>query len=378
MDGLSWAPDPQSVSAKHRTELLRAALAVAPEAAERRSELAWEYFRLGDLDRALEVAGEAVDPPAILHLRGLCEHARGRFSKAQRLLSAACAQGIAARADLAEAMAYAGDDRGASGICLELLEADPNDVAAFRVECGRLLRAGDAHRLNQLCDELASRGATYAGLTAAKIAAMALLGDTRPAEQAQDYGARLWVGRLDMPQGFETALAAEILNHPNRGGVTLRRATVGGERVESPLSDAAPRLHALAEAIQGSVERYLTVPGADAIPDDVLAGERQLRLNLWAVILGEGGHQKWHIHPSALVSGVYYAAVPADGSDCADAGALEFDLISTDYDGRPVLPHRLRPETGTLVIFPSYFCHRTVPTRSPEPRIVVAFDVLLS
>lgn len=361
---------------KYRTELLRAALAVEPEAAERRSDLAWEYFRLGDVEEALKVAGEAVAPPSILHLRGLCEHARGRFGVARRHLSRACAQGVAAGADLAETMAYSGDECGASKICQDLLEADPHNAAVLRVECGRLLRARDPRGLNDLCDKLTARGVSHGGLIAAKIAAMAMLGDRGAAEQAQDYRTRLWRGALDLPAGFNSELAMEILEHPNRAGVALRRSTIGGERVESPLTGAAPKLHALANAIRGAAEDYLTMPDTGMLPEG-FAAERRLQLKIWAVILNENGYQKWHIHPAALVSGVYYAAVPPPHRDCADAGALEFDLISTEYDGRPVLPHRVRPEPGMLVLFPSYFAHRTIPTQSNEPRIAVAFDVLL-
>ena len=35
----------------------------------------------------------------------------------------------------------------------------------------------------------------------------------------------------------------------------------------------------------------------------------------------------------------------------------------------------VRPEEGPMVLFPSYFCHRTVPTGSADMRVVIAFDV---
>lgn len=371
---LDWAQHVQSTVATDRIGLLRAALAIAPEAADRRSDLAWEYFELGDLDEALRVAGEATAPPSLLQLRGLCAHSQDRFDAARTLLSAACAQGVDAWSDLAEAMAYAGDEAGASDLCRKLLRANPGDFAPLRVECGRLIRAGDVAALNALCDALSAQGVSHAGHVATKIAAMALLGDLDPAEQAQDYATKLHVGTLDLGPGFNAALAAEILGHPNRAGVAMRRSTVGGERVETPLIDAAPILNAIAAAIQKTATPFLFSLG-EMVPADVLAGERQLRLKIWAVILKDGGYQKWHVHPTALVSGVYYAAFPPTDAALPDAGALEFDLLSTGYDGRPVLPHRVRPETGTLVMFPSYFVHRTIPTQSPAPRISVAFDI---
>jgi hypothetical protein len=36
----------------------------------------------------------------------------------------------------------------------------------------------------------------------------------------------------------------------------------------------------------------------------------------------------------------------------------------------------VRPEEGVLVLFPSYFWHGTVPFRSSEARLTVAFDAV--
>jgi hypothetical protein len=36
----------------------------------------------------------------------------------------------------------------------------------------------------------------------------------------------------------------------------------------------------------------------------------------------------------------------------------------------------VRPEVGTLVLFPSYMWHGTVPFTSQQPRLTVAFDLL--
>jgi hypothetical protein len=36
----------------------------------------------------------------------------------------------------------------------------------------------------------------------------------------------------------------------------------------------------------------------------------------------------------------------------------------------------IRPEEGMLVLFPSYFYHRTIPFESTEERISIAFDAV--
>ncbi len=35
-----------------------------------------------------------------------------------------------------------------------------------------------------------------------------------------------------------------------------------------------------------------------------------------------------------------------------------------------------RPEEGLMMVFPSYFYHRTIPFEAAEHRISIAFDVL--
>jgi hypothetical protein len=59
-----------------------------------------------------------------------------------------------------------------------------------------------------------------------------------------------------------------------------------------------------------------------------------------------------------------------------NAGYIKFGVPWLDKDsGLP--PRRiLKPEVGTLVLFPSYMWHGTVPFQSVQHRLTVAFDLL--
>lgn len=101
----------------------------------------------------------------------------------------------------------------------------------------------------------------------------------------------------------------------------------------------------------------------------------EYELSVWSVSLNKGGHQDLHIHTSGWISGVVYLKVSnADGSE---AGCLEIgcppgkDL--EPFDGTLVI----KPEPGLMVLFPSYYFHRTIPTTSNEERICVSFDVII-
>ena len=97
---------------------------------------------------------------------------------------------------------------------------------------------------------------------------------------------------------------------------------------------------------------------------------------MWATVLDEGGHQTPHIHPSGWLSGVYYVAIPpGDGGD--EHGWIEFGRPPPEYAFRePPKTKALRPRAGLLVLFPSYFYHRTLPFSGTATRISIAFDVV--
>ena len=74
-----------------------------------------------------------------------------------------------------------------------------------------------------------------------------------------------------------------------------------------------------------------------------------------------------------MLSGVYYALLPEEG----EPGAIEF--------GRPKPPFSagftpevalIRPQAGLLVLFPSFFWHRTLPFAGGGKRVSIAFDLI--
>ncbi len=95
--------------------------------------------------------------------------------------------------------------------------------------------------------------------------------------------------------------------------------------------------------------------------------------------LGHGeGFQKSHIHYSGWLSGVYYVTAPKlSHGDDVRAGCLALGSLDLP-EGResPWGIRDIRPAPCRLVLFPSFVPHATLPTKSPEPRICVAFDVV--
>ena len=89
------------------------------------------------------------------------------------------------------------------------------------------------------------------------------------------------------------------------------------------------------------------------------------------------GHQSAHVHPTSWLSAVYYVRVPdlVQSDDNAHKGWIEFGQPPEHYPitKKPVVTS-IEPTEGTLILFPSYIYHRTIPYEDDALRISIAFD----
>src|SRR5262249_19227743 len=105
------------------------------------------------------------------------------------------------------------------------------------------------------------------------------------------------------------------------------------------------------------------------------------RLHVWATILDTEGYQDSHLHAGAWLSGVYYVELPRTlgPTEEARAGGIEFGRppSKSQTPRRPPLVQAVQPRAGSLVLFPSYFFHRTIPFPTGGQRISIAFDMVV-
>jgi len=168
-------------------------------------------------------------------------------------------------------------------------------------------------------------------------------------------------------------LAREIVSHPSLTFAPSSHATVEGHHTGELRVTPSDAMAALVAEIEPAVAAYVErlSPAARAL---VAPRPARARLNMWAVVLRQQGHQRSHIHPEAWLSGVYYVRVP--GAE-ESGGQLELGQPPPELQFArtwPVLT--IRPEAGWLVLFPSWLYHRTLPMVGSDERISVAFDVV--
>ena len=177
---------------------------------------------------------------------------------------------------------------------------------------------------------------------------------------------RVWTGVDDVNEALRQLILARMPDTPQD-----HRSNVGGwHSANDLLSWDAPEIKQLVEWIRTAL-READEQGstAKARPDS------RVTLFAWANVLHDGGYNRVHDHDTFTWSGVYYVdageGVLGDGMN----GHLEFVDPRTGVGETFSSVLRLRPESGTMVLFPAWLKHFVHPYRGARPRISIAFNV---
>ncbi|MCZ6515514.1 MAG: putative 2OG-Fe(II) oxygenase, partial [Acidobacteria bacterium] len=217
--------------------------------------------------------------------------------------------------------------------------------------------------------------------------AIALLerGRTDDVRTLYDFDRLLRPARLSAPEGFtdmadfNRALSEHVLGHPSLVHAPASQVTRFGRHSGELLVEPKGPITAPEAKIWDAVEDYRQAVPTDPAHPFLAQRPERMGLSVWGVAKDSHGHQLAHIHPLAWLSGVYYARIPGiiDDHDPAHAGSIGFGRAPEDFHATAEPEVRLlKPVEGLMVLFPSYFYHRTVPFESDEVRISIAFDVL--
>ena len=105
--------------------------------------------------------------------------------------------------------------------------------------------------------------------------------------------------------------------------------------------------------------------------------------NIWININSYGAFNKPHIHPTAVLSGVYYVSTPSPISNII----FHHPGINVQYHYTPDVMKGTNnftssvssygPVAGDLIIFPAYLSHFVESNMSVEDRISIAFNTSL-
>jgi uncharacterized protein (TIGR02466 family) len=245
-------------------------------------------------------------------------------------------------------------------------------------------QGGNVERAFARCDEYLARFPGRSGVLALLAPLAFELGLSERAAALLDYPR--WVHRelLDPPpefgdaRRFHQAVAQHVIDHPSLAFSPKSHATRAGRHSGELLVEPLGPLAALERTLTRAIAEYWRrLPNPSEHPF-VQARPASVGIHLWGVVLEEQGHQLPHVHPDAWLSGVFYAAVPDScRKEESRDGWLEFGAPEPLLALRSAPPTLLvAPEPGLLVLFPSYFYHRTLPFEGEGTRVSLAFDVI--
>jgi Tfp pilus assembly protein PilF len=287
------------------------------------------------------------------------------------------------------ALARAGRADEAMAELRTALKLNPAHFQALHTLTRLLINRNDYDGVRVECDASLERVPGNTAALALKSQALLALGEVDAARDLLDVDRFVRITHPEPSescQGSESLLAAlerSIRANPRLEFEPEARTARGGSRADLRPTTNQPEA-ILRDMVKDGMQAYRRSLLADTLAHRSLgegghpflaAAPNRASLAMWTNILSEGGYHTPHIHPAAWVSGVYYVKVPGGGAETS--GVLELACTEALFAGHPnPLMRPVQPEPGMLVLFPSYFYHRTVPTRSSEERISVAFDLV--
>ncbi len=392
------------------------ALALDPELVPARHKLGLVYLAQGEhalAERELALAHSAAPTRLpVITAHGISLHHLGRYEEALAVYQQALdldRNHLDAHANMAITLHELNRFEQAVQHYQVAVELAPNDPSLPPKLCDALLAASQPQAALTAAEHTLARMPGLAGAIAARVVALTHLGRDDEVSGWLDYKRLIFRERIERMAGYESlqsfnqSLASFVSSHPTLRYERAGNATRKGGHTGNLLSGYKGPVAALERYVQLALERVRqTLRESDARYGDTTPS--RWRLNMWAVVMNRHGHQLPHIHPTAWFSGVYYAALPdsvgtgVNRSDTIDvpaqtllleaaqpldlpepkhAGWIEFGRPPDDILG-PQLPatRLICPSAGDLLLFPSYFFHRTIPFDDTQPRISIAFDAI--
>ncbi len=278
------------------------------------------------------------------------------------LAAAAAASGFDPALSLQQARRAAtlahGDPRAALAESAALIACGQPDAAAPKLELCLTADPDDQHARALL------------------LTAWRMTGDAR-ALTADDY--RRMVRVFPLGEGADradwltrTAAALRRL-HSFRSHPFQQSVLNGAQSRIDPRAAGDPDIDRLFEALKSPIQTYIDEVNPDR-PEHAISADWRIS-GAWSVKLTAGGRHTDHVHPRAWISSAVYIETPPQVDAGGREGWLRFGAARVGAAFSLPAEHWVRPEPGSLVLFPSCLWHGTEPFTGAGERLTVAFDV---
>ncbi len=285
--------------------------------------------------------------------------------------------------NLGNAMVACGRQEDALREFRESLRLDPGFAPAYANLASALMQSGRSGEAVQVLRDCLEIHPGHRQALAFLASAAHECGDDETRNILIDFQGLMAERQCDCPPGyddldaFNQALAEQVINHPTLLWEPVSKSTRKGSQTGELAGSDGP-LATLEAIVRDAMSRYLASIEQPSEHPFLCTAPEHWKLTMWATVLDQGGHQAAHVHPTGWLSGVYYAAVPeaAPGSP-EGAGWIEFGQAPDEFHlQRPASVRRLQAVPGLMLLFPSYFYHRTLPFTGTGKRVSIAFDLM--
>ncbi|MEQ8409470.1 MAG: putative 2OG-Fe(II) oxygenase [Gammaproteobacteria bacterium] len=286
----------------------------------------------------------------------------------------------------AGSLAYAGKNAEATQVFDQLCRNYPGHAGVRLGFAQHLLSNRDPARAESLCGEVLQQN-PYDQLALAYLGtAWQLLEDSRE-QWLLDYERMICQVEVPPPTGYDStadffaSLADELATLHRTRAHPIEQTLRGGTQTNGFLFRLKhPLLRELEAQIRQAVGTALAEFPRDNRQPFWSRKPKQNELRFagaWSVRLSSAGYHTNHVHPQGWMSSALYVSLPDEVRTANDqAGHIQFGVPLLDQD-LSLAPRRvIKPEVGTLVLFPSYMWHGTIPFQSEQSRLTVAFDLL--
>jgi len=264
------------------------------------------------------------------------------------------------------------------------LKMEPLNAHVWRNYAETLIRAGELERAQKAAEEAIAIEPTHQAAIAIWGTALALRDDPR-AETLSDYEKFVQPFELPPPEGygdmesFNRDLNAYLDGLHRDKKEFLEQTLRGGTQTLDNLFDKG---HELVERLRVRIDEAVAVYIARMAEDDrhPLLKRRREAFDYaasWSARLHDCGYHTNHVHPKGWISSAYYVALPESVADAeGKQGWIKFGEPNFEAGLKAPVRRTIQPKAGTLVLFPSYMWHGTIPFRSAQARTTIAFDVV--
>jgi uncharacterized protein (TIGR02466 family) len=268
----------------------------------------------------------------------------------------------------------------------QALDIDPSNPAMWRNLSWVSLFVGDWDMALKSADNALQTLKGHTPLLAFKSIALLEAGKLEEQARLVDFDRLIETKDFSPPadfadlNSFNDALNSHCLNHPNLTFEPGGKSTTKGHQTSGFHEDTnLGSIAFLLELINEAVRDYQKSHPIDAFHPFLSQQPEKWSIDIWGTILGSQGHQASHVHNAGWLSGVYYSKIPDIVTKESDSqgGWIEFGR-PYEYPKAVAEPivRACQPHEGMVVLFPSYFYHRTLPFESKEQRISIAFDIV--